>query len=100
QLRAQVAAIARLKRQLVVIRGEVRAAIARIDDCPLADEAHMTTERQAQLLLDAQDARAGQVIGPRLAPRRILPLDQIVDARGEERGPADQADALAAGVDP
>ena len=99
QLRAQVAAPARVKRDLFAVCRRVVAVVARVEVRPLPDHPAPAPQRQPQLLLDPRDARARQVVGARLAPRRVLPLDQIVDPRAEQRRPAGQAQPVARAID-
>jgi hypothetical protein len=80
---------------LPVVR-RAAASIDRVEVRDLRDETRPRAQREAQLLLGAEDARRRDVVGARVAVGIELPLDEVVDARAEHRGPAGHAQVVAA----
>ena len=95
ELRAHVGLPARSQRELTPVVGRAVALVPRVEERALPHEASPAARGDAQLLLDAGDARRPQVLGPRVSVRVVLPLDEIADLGAEDRRTARDAHARA-----
>ncbi len=100
QLWAAVGQVAWVVSDLLAMRSGQVALVFRHRDRPLSDEAQVATERCAQLLLEAVDARAGQIHGARRTARAAQPVDEIVRQGAEDRGATEQRPPRTRAVDP